>query len=70
MSLTDDLAHVADALGLRIPREDLERWAPMLIALFADLERLIDAPIDDREPAFVAARLIEAPAGERPEGSP
>lgn len=70
MSATDDLAHVADVLGLRIPREDLARWAPMLIALFADLERLIDAPIDDREPAFVAARLIEPPAGERPGGSP
>ncbi len=70
MSATDDLAHVADAFGLRISRDDLKRWAPMLVALFADLEHLIDAPIDDREPAFVAARLIEPPAGEGPGGSP
>ncbi len=70
MSATDDLAHVADAFGLRISRDDLKRWAPVLAALFADLERLIDAPIDDREPAFVAARLIEPPAGGRPGGAP
>ncbi len=63
MKSGDALAHTADLLGLQIPRGDLEQWAPILLALFADLERLIDLPIEDREPAFVVARLIEPPFG-------
>jgi len=64
MSTAEDLARMAGLLGLQIPREDLERWTPVLLALFAHLERLMDLPIDDREPAFVATHLIESLPGE------
>lgn len=62
MKSGDDLAHTADLLGLQIPRGDLEQWALMLLPLFADLERLIDLPIEDREPDFVARLIWPPPA--------
>lgn len=57
MSTLDDLAGMAAVLGVRASREELERWAPLLQALFADLERLRELPIDDREPAFLVGRM-------------
>ncbi len=62
--MVDDLARMAALLGLRVTREDLEQWAPLLQALFGDLERLTDLPIEDREPAFGAAGSLAAPPGE------
>jgi hypothetical protein len=53
----DDLTHMAAVLGLRIPRDDLTRWAPLLRSLFADLDRLVDLPLEEREPAFVPGGL-------------
>lgn len=64
MSTTDDLAALAALLGLRVSREDLERWAPLLRALHRDLARLRELPLDDREPAFARARVGGPPAGE------
>jgi hypothetical protein len=68
MSAVDDLAVMAGLLGVHVSRGDLERWAPLLRAILADLERLRDLPIDDREPAFVAGRLSAPPAGDQPAG--
>jgi Asp-tRNA(Asn)/Glu-tRNA(Gln) amidotransferase C subunit len=64
MATADDVARVAGLLDLRIPREELERLAPLVSALLADLERLRDLPIDDREPAFVPSHPLAARSGE------
>jgi hypothetical protein len=58
----DDLTRMAALLGLRISRDDLARWAPLLRSLFADLERLLELPLEGREPAFMP--------GSTPAGSP
>lgn len=39
-------------LGLTIPPDALERLAPAVAKMYADLERLRDLPIDDRRPAL------------------
>ncbi len=62
--IADGLARIAKLSNLSISDDDLEHWAPILAALFADLERMIDMPIEDREPAFVATRLVPGTAGE------
>jgi len=48
----DDLERIAHLAGMSIPRSDLERLAPLLEALYADLDRLRNLPIADLEPAF------------------
>jgi hypothetical protein len=48
----DDLARMADLLGLRVPPADLEREAPQIRALLADQDALLALPLDDWEPAF------------------
>ncbi len=53
MTRVDDLAQMADLVGVRITREELERDAPLIRALLADQDGLRSLPIDDREPAFV-----------------
>ena len=52
MVTVDDLERIARLAGMSIPRSDLERLAPLLQALYADLERLKALPIADLEPAF------------------
>ncbi len=47
-----DLAPLARMLGLAIPQDALERLAPSVAKMYADLERLRDLPIDDRVPAL------------------
>ena len=39
-------------LGLSIPIDALERLAPAVAKIYADLERLRDLPIDGRVPAL------------------
>jgi hypothetical protein len=46
------LAPIAQALGLAIPRDALERLAPAVRKMYADLERLRDLPIDGLTPAL------------------
>lgn len=52
MATVDDLARIAHLAGLEIARSDLERLAPILEALYAELERLRALPLADLEPAF------------------
>jgi hypothetical protein len=52
MSVADDLERMAALLGLEISRSDLERLAPLLHALYADLDRLTALPIAGLEPHF------------------
>jgi hypothetical protein len=46
------LAQLARMLGLSIPKDALERLAPAVAKIYADLERLRDLPIDGRVPAL------------------
>ena len=52
MAITDDLKRIAHLAGLSVSPEELERLAPALEALYADLDRLRALPIADLEPAF------------------
>jgi len=47
----DDLGRLARILDLGIPADALERLAPAVAKMYADLERLRDLPIDGRLPA-------------------
>jgi hypothetical protein len=47
-----DLAQLARMLGLSLPRDALERLAPAVAKMYADLERLRDLPIEGRVPAL------------------
>jgi hypothetical protein len=60
MAASDDLERMAHLVGLSLPPADLERLAPVLQTLFADLDRLMALPIADLEPAF-SPRLGGAP---------
>jgi len=60
MSAIDDIARMAHLVGLSLPPADLQRLAPALQTLFADLDRLMALPIADLEPAF-SPRLGGAP---------
>ena len=46
------LAQLARMLGLSIPQDALERLAPAVSKMYADLERLHELPIDGRVPAL------------------
>jgi hypothetical protein len=48
----DDLARMADLLGLRVPSPDLDREAPQIRALLAEQDALRALPLDDQAPAF------------------
>ena len=50
----DDLGRLARILDLGIPADALERLAPAVAKMYADLERLRDLPIDGRLPALPA----------------
>ena len=52
MATTDDLKRFANLAGLSATPEEVERLAPALETLYADLERLRALPIADLEPAF------------------
>ena len=52
MGIVDDLARMAELLGVRVRRADLEQDAPQIQALLADQETLLALPIDGREPAW------------------
>jgi hypothetical protein len=58
----DDLARIADLLGLQVSPADLAREAPQIRALLADQDKLRALPLEDRAPAFTP-RLFSAPAG-------
>ncbi len=47
-----DVATLARMLGLAISPDALERLAPAVAKMYADLERLRDLPIDGRLPAL------------------
>lgn len=49
----DDLARMADLLGLRVPPADLEQEAPQIRTLLADQETLRTLPLDDQAPALI-----------------
>jgi Asp-tRNA(Asn)/Glu-tRNA(Gln) amidotransferase C subunit len=53
MAMLDDLARMAHLAGVSVSPGDLERLAPALQALFADLDRLMALPITGLEPAFI-----------------
>ena len=57
----DGLAPIAQALGLTIPQDALDRLAPGVRKMYADLERLRELPIDGLTPAL--PRLAPAPGG-------
>jgi hypothetical protein len=59
------LAPIAQALGLAIPEDALDRLAPAVRKMYADLERLRDLPIDGLVPAL--PRLAPVPAPRRRE---
>lgn len=64
------LAQIAQALSLAIPQEALERLAPAVRKMYADLERLRDLPLDDRIPALPPlAPVPEAVSRRGPSGS-
>lgn len=46
------LAQLARVLGLSLPQDALERLAPVVSRVYADLDRLRALPIDDRRPAL------------------
>ena len=46
------LAQLARMLGLSLPQDALERLAPIVSRVYADLDRLRALPIDDRRPAL------------------
>jgi len=52
VATTDDLKRIADLAGLSATPEEVERLAPALETLYADLERLRALPLADLEPAF------------------
>jgi Asp-tRNA(Asn)/Glu-tRNA(Gln) amidotransferase C subunit len=52
VAIPDDIARMAHLAGLSVSPGDLERLAPALQAMFADLDRLMALPIADLEPAF------------------
>jgi hypothetical protein len=60
MAPANDLERMAHLVGLSVSPADLERLAPALQTLFADLDRLMALPIADLEPAF-SPRLGGAP---------
>ena len=68
MATSEDLRRLAVLTGLRISDEDLERLAPLLAALYAELDRLMALPIAGLEPAFSPRLPGFAPpeAGRRP----
>ncbi|HYM90480.1 MAG TPA: hypothetical protein VEW91_02455 [bacterium] len=68
MATVDDLARIAHLAGLSITRSDLERLAPILEALYADLDRLRKLPIAELEPAFTPRP--PDPAGRAGGGAP
>ena len=49
----DDLARMADLLGLRVPSPDLEQEAPQIRALLGDQDTLRALPLDDLAPALI-----------------
>lgn len=64
MATIDDLARIAHLAGLSVSPEDLERLAPVLETLYADLDRLRALPIADLEPAFTPRLRGGAPEGD------
>jgi len=68
MPTVDDLARIAHLAGLEIARSDLERLAPILEALYAELERLRALPLADVEPVFTpgAPNLTGGTRGGKP----
>jgi hypothetical protein len=61
MATGEDLERMAVLMGLFVPRTDLERLAPVLETLYADLDRLLALPTEDVEPAFAPALTAIAP---------
>jgi len=61
MSTVEDLERLAHLAGLSVPSKQLERLAPLLETLYADLDRLRALPIADVEPAFAPALTAIAP---------
>lgn len=61
MAATDDLARMAELLGLGVPRDELERWAPLVLALYRETDRLFSLPLAGREPAFTPVDVIPPP---------
>ncbi len=68
MATVEDLARIAHLAGLSIARSDLERLAPILEALYADLDRLRKLPIAELEPVFTPRPAD--PAGRAGGGAP
>jgi hypothetical protein len=48
----ETLERLAALLRLGVPREDLERWAPLVLALYRETDRFLALPLEGREPAF------------------
>jgi Asp-tRNA(Asn)/Glu-tRNA(Gln) amidotransferase C subunit len=61
MITAEDLVRLAKLAGLSVPSKDLERLAPLLETMYADLDRLRALPLDDMEPAFTPALGAIAP---------
>ena len=49
---TAALAQLARMLGVPLPPDALDRLAPVVSKVYADLDRLSALPIDDRRPAL------------------
>jgi predicted ATP-grasp superfamily ATP-dependent carboligase len=52
MAAADDVTRMAELLGVRVPRDELEKEAPQIRSLLRDQETLLGLPLDDREPAL------------------
>lgn len=63
---TSDLAALARLLRLAIPQDALERLAPAVAKMYADLERLRELPIDGRVPALPPLASIARSADKEP----
>lgn len=61
MATWEDLERMAALAGLSVPRADLERLAPLVETLYADLDRLRALRTEDVEPAFAPALTTIAP---------
>jgi Asp-tRNA(Asn)/Glu-tRNA(Gln) amidotransferase C subunit len=61
VGITDDLERVAHLAGLSVSSEEMERLAPALETLYADLDRLRALPIADLEPAFTPRLDLAVP---------
>jgi len=68
MATVPDLERLAHLAGLSASAEELQGLAPLLAALYADLDRLMALPISDRAPAFAPVLSAGTPSEDAVQG--